>query len=251
MTLNTMIVDDEPLARQRLRTLLGDCTDPPTRVVAEAADAVTAMGLLAHQACDVVLLDIHMPGMDGLGLAQALRQLPNPPAVVFVTAHAEHALQAFDLEATDYLTKPVRLERLQAALKKAERTVPVHQAEEANLSSNFILIQDRGRTERVPLAEVVYLKAELKYVTVRTRTRTLIYDGSLSEFEDRHGPHWLRIHRNALVARHAVRSLEKHNDPLDPDDRGDGWAVRLEGVGEHLAVSRRQLTTVREVLGKG
>jgi two-component system response regulator AlgR len=172
MTLNILIVDDEALARQRLRTLLSDCADPPTQVVAEAADAVTAMGLLARQPCHVVLLDIHMPGMDGLGLAQALQQLPQPPAVVFVTAHAEHALQAFDLEALDYLTKPVRLERLQAALKKAERTFPIHKASEGNFYSNFILIQDRGRTERVPLADVVYLKAELKYVTVRTRSRT-------------------------------------------------------------------------------
>lgn len=251
MTLNILIVDDEALARQRLRTLLSDCADPPTQVVAEAADAVTAMGLLARQPCHVVLLDIHMPGMDGLGLAQALQQLPQPPAVVFVTAHAEHALQAFDLEALDYLTKPVRLERLQAALKKAERTFPIHKASEGNFYSNFILIQDRGRTERVPLADVVYLKAELKYVTVRTRSRTFIYDGSLGEFEARHGAHWLRIHRNALVACHAVRALVKHHDSQDLDDKGDGWAVRLDGVGEHLAVSRRQLATVREVLGKG
>lgn len=250
MTLDTMIVDDEPLARQRLRTLLGDCTDPATRVVAEAADAVTAMGLLARQTCDVVLLDIHMPGMDGLGFARALREMPHPPAVVFVTAHAEHALAAFDLEALDYLTKPVRLERLQASLKKAERTLQYQKATEADSAQNYILIQDRGRTERVPIAEVVYLKAELKYVTVRTRNRTLIYDGSLSEFEDRQGAHWLRVHRNALVARHAVRSLEKHHAPLDPEDRGDGWAVRLEGVPEQLLVSRRQLTAVREALGR-
>lgn len=247
MTLKIMIVDDEPLARQRLQTLLGDCSDPPTRVVAEAADAVSAMALLVRHPCDVVLLDIHMPGMNGLGLAQALQQLPQRPAVVFVTAHAEHAVQAFDLEALDYLTKPVRLERLQVALKKAERLIQSSQALEDDSMLNFILIQDRGRTERVPLADVRYLKAELKYLTVRTRDRTLICDGSLNEFEDLHGAHWLRIHRNALVARHAVRALEKHHDPED----GDGWAVRLEGVTEHLAVSRRQLPGVREVLGRG
>lgn len=247
MTLKIMIVDDEPLARQRLQTLLGDCSDPPSRVVAEAADAVSAMALLVRHPCDVVLLDIHMPGMNGLGLAQALQQLPQRPAVVFVTAHAEHAVQAFDLEALDYLTKPVRLERLQVALKKAERLIQSSQALEDDSMLNFILIQDRGRTERVPLADVRYLKAELKYLTVRTRDRTLICDGSLNEFEDLHGAHWLRIHRNALVARHAVRALEKHHDPED----GDGWAVRLEGVTEHLAVSRRQLPGVREVLGRG
>lgn len=251
MTLNIMIVDDEPLARQRLQTLLADCAAAPNRVVAEAGDAVSAMGLLARQPCDVVLLDIHMPGMDGLELAKVLGQLTPRPAVVFVTAHAEHAVKAFDLEVLDYLTKPVRLERLQAALKKAERTVVYDKALEQDLALNFVLIQDRGRAERVPLADVVFLKAELKYVTVRTRNRTLIYDGSLNEFEDRHGPHWLRIHRNTLVARHAIRSLEKHHDPADPDDRGDGWAVKLDGVPEQLAVSRRQLAGVREVLGGG
>ena len=98
-------------------------------------------------------------------------------------------------------------------------------------------------------ADIAYLKAELKYLTVRTAERAYIYDGTLSEFEDRHAAHWLRIHRNALVARHAIRALEKHVDPLDPDDKGDGWAVRLAGVPEHLVVSRRQLAAVREALG--
>lgn len=247
MTLSVLIVDDEPLARMRLRTLLGDCKEPSVLVVAEAGDAVTAMDLLARQPCDVALLDIHMPGLDGMGLAKAMQGLPRPPAVVFVTAHAEHALQAFELDALDYLTKPVRLERLQASLKKAERTLVSGQAPDTVSLLNFILIQDRGRTERVPVTDVVYLKAELKYVTVRTRSRTLIYDGSLSEFEERQGAHWLRVHRNALVARHAVRALEKHHDP----EEGDGWAVRLDGVEERLAVSRRQLAAVKQALGRG
>lgn len=245
-TLNVVVVDDEPLARLRLRTLLGDCREPAARVVAEAGDAAEAMSILTHQACDALLLDIHMPGADGLQLARHLRTLAHPPAVVFVTAHAEHAVEAFELEALDYLTKPVRLERLQAALRKIERRVESYKAQDADLSLNFLLIQDRGRTERVPLAEVVYLKAELKYVTVRTRERSYIYDGSLSEFEDRDGTHWLRVHRNALVARHAMRALERHHDP----EEGDGWAVRLEGVVEHLAVSRRQLAAVREALAQ-
>ena len=249
MTLLVLIVDDEPLARLRLRTLLGDCKDPGAMVVAEAADAVSAMDLLSRQPCDVALLDIHMPGMDGMGLAKAMRDLPQPPAVVFVTAHAEHALQAFELEALDYLTKPVRLDRLQATLKKAERTLQANKATGPDFSLNYIVIQDRGRTERVPVADVVYLKAELKYVTVRTRDRTLIYDGSLSEFEERQGAHWLRVHRNALVARHAIRALIKQPASQDLEDRSDGWAVRLEGVSEHLSVSRRQLAAVREALG--
>ena len=121
MSLQVLVVDDEALARSRLRTLLGDCTAPAATVAGEAANAAQAMELLRRSAFDVVLLDIHMPGADGLTLAQALRSLPQPPAVVFVTAHAEHAVQAFELEAVDYLTKPVRLERLQQALQKVER----------------------------------------------------------------------------------------------------------------------------------
>ena len=157
------------------------------------------------------------------------------------------SLRAFEVDAADYLTKPVRLERLRMALKKAEQRMSANKAEKPEKASNFVLIHDRGRTERVPLADIVYLRAELKYVTVRTAERTLIYDGSLAEFEERHGAHWLRIHRNALVARHAIRTLEKHHDA----EEGDGWAVRLVGVGEALAVSRRQLAAVRDALGKG
>lgn len=242
--LRVLVVDDEALARARLRTLLADCQAPAATVAAEAAEAVTAMHWLSHHACDVVLLDIHLPGTDGMRLAQSLRELPRPPAVVFVTAHAEHAVQAFELEALDYLTKPVRLERLQAALKKVELKTQYRQAQEPFSIENFLLIQDRGRTERVALPDILYLKAEWKYVTVRTAMAKHIYDGSLSELEQRYSGHWLRIHRNALVARHAVRSLEKHHDPQE----GEGWAVRLDGVAEHLVVSRRQLGAVRELL---
>jgi two-component system response regulator AlgR len=108
----------------------------------------------------------------------------------------------------------------------------------------MLIIQDRGRTERVPLAEVIYFKAELKYITVRTASRSYILDGSLSELEERHAQRFMRIHRNALIARHAVRALEKHFDP----EEGEGWAVRLNGIDELLAVSRRQLSAVREAI---
>ena len=148
-TLNVIVVDDEALARQRLRTLLGDCPDPLVYVSGEAADAVSAMTLLQHRPCDVVLLDIHMPGTTGLQLARAVRQLPSPPLVVFVTAHAEHALEAFDVEALDYLTKPVRLPRLQAALKKAEQATQHRKEASVDQAADFVLIHDRGRTERV------------------------------------------------------------------------------------------------------
>ena len=242
--LKILLVDDEALARSRLRALLGDCTAPASVVAAEAGDAVQAMNALQRQPFDAVLLDIHMPGADGLALARLIAGLPRPPAVVFVTAHAMHAVQAFELDAVDYLTKPVRLERLRQALQKVERVMQGRHAEVAEKDEETLLIQDRGRTERVPVAEVLYFKAELKYITVRTARRSYILDGSLSELDARLGSRFMRIHRNALIARHAVRALEKHFDP----EEGEGWAVRLNGLDELLTVSRRQLGAVREAI---
>jgi two-component system response regulator AlgR len=250
MGLHILIVDDEALARARLRTLLGDCTHtdlgPAITRVTEAGHAGEALELLQHTAVDVVLLDIHMPGMDGIQLAKALRSMgPQAPAIVFVTAHAEHAVTAFELDVADYLTKPVRLARLQQALQKAARAAsPAPAPPVADSSGESLLIHDRGRTERVPIAEVLYLKAELKYVTVRTALRSYILDASLSELEARHAPLFMRVHRNALVARRAIRALEKHFDP----EEGEGWAVRLEGIPELLIVSRRQTAAVRSAI---
>lgn len=244
MTLRVLIVDDEPLARARLRTLLGDCRAPAALATGEAGNAAQALALAQHQRFDVALVDIHMPGADGLQLAQALAALPAPPPVVFVTAHAEHAVQAFELEAADYLTKPVRLERLQAALQKIERLAQVAQAPTADSPPDWLLINERGRTLRLPLAEVLYVKAELKYLTVRTAQGSHLLEDSLSQLEERHGPRFLRIHRNALVARAAMRALVR-----DPEaQEGEGWAVQVAGVDEVLAVSRRQLAVVRAAL---
>lgn len=244
MRLKVLLVDDELLARSRLRTLLADCSAPAASVEAEAANATQAIEWLQRQQFDVALIDIHMPGADGLTLARTLRTLPKPPAIVFVTAHAEHAVQAFELEALDYLTKPVRLERLQQALQKVARLVHSAPAPGPAVPEEAVIIQERGRTERVPLSEVLYLKAELKYITVRTQARSYLLEASLSELEARYPTRFLRIHRNALVARHAVRALERHDDAQE----GEGWAVRLAGIDELLLVSRRQLTAVRELV---
>lgn len=246
MTLRVLIVDDEALARARLRTLLSECREPPALVAGEAANAADAMSLLARQRFDVALLDIHLPGADGMQLAAALRDVPAPPAVVFVTAHTDYAVQAFDIAAADYLTKPVRLERLQAALQKVKRLAPVDQAPEPDFDQKWLLISERGRTLRVPVADVLYLRAELKYVTVRTAAASHVLDGSLSQLEERFAERFVRIHRNALVARHAMRALVRHVDV----EEGEGWAVQLAGVDEVLAVSRRQLSAVRAALGQ-
>ena len=244
MTLKVLLVDDEALARARLRVLLADCRAPSAEVLAEAANAEQALTALRHLVVDVVLLDVRMPGISGVELAHTLAQLARPPAVVFVSAHAEHALQAFDVAAVDYLTKPVRLERLVQSLQKVERLLQLNSALQADTTADVLVIQDRGRTERVPLAEVLYLKAELKYITVRTANHSYILDGALSDLEEKYAAHLMRIHRNTLVARRGVRALVKHFDA----EEGDGWAIRLNGLEELLAVSRRQLSVVRAAL---
>jgi two-component system, LytTR family, response regulator AlgR len=242
--IRVLIVDDEPLARARLRTLLGDCVDPTAVVVAEAANAAQAVEALQRQPVDLALLDIHMPGADGLTLARTLRAKHKSPAVVFVTAHAEHAVTAFELEALDYLTKPVRLDRLKQSLQKVERSIGLLKPELSETADEFLLIQERGKLVRVPLDEILYLKAELKYLTVRTAHQTLLHDGSLGDLEAKYPAYFFRVHRNALVARRALRALEKHVDPAE----GEQWLLRLLHVDDTLAVSRRQLAQVREML---
>lgn len=251
--LRVLIVDDEPLARQRLALLVreigADAAGPAAEVIAELPGAAAVLQWLAQHEADVLLLDIQMPGMDGTALAAALRARGRPPAVVFVTAHAEHALQAFELEAADYLTKPVRRERLQAALARVARRVAGDAAAQAD--APVIVVTERGRLVRVPLHEVLYLKAELKYVTLRTARQTYLLDDALSDIEQRLGERFLRIHRNAVVAKAAVRALERR-PVADADDEGaETWAVRVAPVDEWLAVSRRQVGAVRDALRAG
>lgn len=240
-SLRLLLVDDEELARMRLRGLVAECASPLAVVAGEAANAGEALAWLAANDCDLVLLDIRMPGRDGMDLAAEIKGRSPAPAVVFVTAHADHALQAFELEAVDYLTKPVRRERLQAALQRvAQRAAASAEAEPV------IVVSELGRIVRVPVREVLYLKAELKYVTLRTAHHSHVLDDALSDLEQRLGSRFLRVHRNALVARHALRALERR--PAADDEGSEGWAVRVAPVDEWLAVSRRQVAAVREAM---
>lgn len=245
--LRILVVDDEPLARMRLRSLLENCREPRVEVVGEAGDAQAALLLLHDQPVDLVLLDIRMPGRDGLQLAAAFRTMAHCPMVVFVTAHGHHALRAFELDAVDYLTKPVQRDRLHAALQRAStRRWPPGTAPAPLDDAPVLVVSDRGRVLRIPVSEVLVLKAELKYVTLRTAGHAHLLDESLTELEQRLGSGFIRIHRNALVACHAVRELQRRSGK--DEGEGEGWAVRVAPLDEWLPVSRRQVAAVREAL---
>ena len=244
--LRVLIVDDEAPARRRLHEVLADCAAAcPTEVVGEANDGFSALTQLERGNIDLVLLDIRMPGMDGIECAGHIQKLGAPPAIIFTTAYDAYACQAFELNAIDYLLKPVRSERLLRALSKAHRltTVALQALREAHPKARTHLsVSEKGRIVLIPLVEILYLKAELKYVTVRTTTREFLLEESLSRLEEEFGDTFLRIHRNCLVARARVREVGK----LPGDD--DGHFLRLEGLSEALPVSRRQYSVLRDSL---
>jgi two-component system response regulator AlgR len=240
-----MIVDDEAPARRRMRDLLADCMAAvPHQVVMEAANGHEAIRGLSETEANLLLMDIHMPEMTGIEVARHLSGLENPPAVIFTTAYDEYAVKAFEVNAVDYLLKPVRAERLLAALQKAKSMPPLSRATLERIgteSRRFLSITERGRILLVPVADIVFLRAELKYVTIRTPEREYLIEESLTRLETEFAAQMVRIHRNALVARRAVKGFERTGD-----DEGDShWEVMLEGISERLPVSRRQWPTVK------
>ena len=246
--LRVFIVDDEPPARERIAELLEDCrAEVPNTLAGEAANGMEALARLPGAAADVVLLDIHMPGMSGIELARHLRGLERPPAVVFVTAFDQYAVQAFELNALDYLLKPVRVARLAAALRKAAgAAAPKREAlEQADPQPRrFLSAAERGRISLVPVADVLYLRAELKYVTARTSEREHLIEESLTQLEREFEQRFVRVHRNCLVARDRIRGLERL-----ADEEGEArWAVIVDGVAEPVAVSRRQWAAVKALV---
>jgi len=239
------VVDDEAPARARLRSLIEEI-GPPYRVVAEASNGADAVRAAEAEQVDLVLMDIRMPGMDGLDAAAALAERTTPPALIFVTAFEEHALAAFDSQAIDYLLKPIRKERLMRALQRAESlTRPQLQAVEALRapSPDFLSANVRGGVQRIALERVIYLRAEHKYVVARHAVGELLLEESLKSLEERLGGRFVRIHRNALVAVDALVGVEK--------DRGGHWYALLDGCEERLEVSRRHLAEVRQRLHAG
>ncbi|MBK6803610.1 MAG: response regulator transcription factor [Betaproteobacteria bacterium] len=245
--IRVMVVDDETPARRRLRELLDDCSASlPIAVVGEAANGREALDLMQLAPPDLVLTDINMPDMDGIELARHLLKLPHPPVVVFTTAFHEHALEAFEVNAVDYLVKPVRVQRLLLALQKVPRLRPLSAERISHLPSNarrFLSVTERSRVVLVPIDDVIFLKAELKYITIRTKDREFLLEESLTRLEQEFGHRFVRVHRNCLVARDAVRGFDRRVN----DDGDAHWEVLLNGLDETIPVSRRQQGIVREL----
>lgn len=248
--LRLLIVDDEAPARARLRDLLGDIAgELPNVVVGEAADGIEALELLAQpdMRVDVALVDIRMPRLDGIGLAQQLAaRQGDAPAVIFTTAYDQYAVHAFELNAIDYLLKPVRAPRLLAALNKLPRRAPDAAAmrQLAPEGRQHLNSTERGRILLVPVADILFLRAEQKYVTARTAEREYLIEESLTHLEEEFADRYVRVHRNCLVARHAISGVERETG----SDGETYWAVLLRGIADRLPVSRRQWPQVKALL---
>jgi two-component system response regulator AlgR len=243
--MRVFIVDDEAPARSRLRVLLADIRNEfPNEVVGEAANGVEAVAQIVPGEVDVVLADIRMPSMDGIELARHLGRLSPAPGVVFTTAYDQYAVQAFELNAIDYLVKPVRAQRLVAALQKAQRSGPPSQEalqKAASEGRRHFSVGERGRILLVPVADVLYLRAELKYVTARTVEREYVLDESLTHLETEFAETFVRVHRSCLIARRAIAGFERTQD----DAAEAQWSVIVRGSNERLPVSRRQWSIVK------
>jgi two-component system response regulator AlgR len=239
--MKVVLADDEPVARERLRTLLAEFDD--VELVAEAADGHAALHACAEHAPDVVLLDIAMPGIDGLEAARHLAAFEPRPAVVFCTAYDAHALSAFEAAAVDYLVKPVRAERLAAALERA-RTFVAGRRSAAGTGSggrrSHLCARMRGSLRLIPIEDVHYLQAEEKYVVVHHARGEDLIEESLKSLEEEFAERFVRIHRNCLVARHEIVELHRAAD-------GHVQAILRHG-DKPLEVSRRCVAQVREVV---
>jgi two-component system response regulator AlgR len=244
--LRVVIADDEAPARSRIRDLLEDCAGSfPIELAGEAANGRELLALLEETSADVVLLDIRMPEMDGLEVAQHMLKLPEPPSVIFTTAYNEHALKAFELHAVDYLLKPIRLRRLHDALTRVRAITPLRLEILQQITPDartHLSVLERGKVVLIPVPEILYLRAELKYVTIRTAAREHLLEESLSKLEQEFSEQFVRIHRSCLVAKAHITGFEKEG--------GEGearWMVTLAGLDEKLPVSRRQQHIVKEM----
>jgi two-component system response regulator AlgR len=241
--MRVLIADDEPLARRRLASLLAGVAG--VEVVGEAADGEATLAAVERLHPDLVLLDIRMPGMDGLAAARRMLERDEPPAVIFCTAYEEHALAAFEAEAVDYLVKPVRRDRLLSALERARRYGGLPDPQTAATAApgrqrSHVCARVRGEMRIVPVAQIAYFLADAKYVEVHHDRGEVLIEDSLVSLEQEFGDRFVRVHRNCLVARDRIEALGRNAD--------NEVIVRLRGRPEELEVSRRNLPLLRRLV---
>ena len=237
-----LVADDESLARSRLCSLIEELQD--YQVCGEAASGEETVSLCEQEKPDVVLLDIRMPGMDGLQAARYLAELEPPPAVIFTTAYDEYALKAFETHAVDYLVKPIRQQRLAESLKRVQTLTQGQLSALADMSQDgqrrHVSVNDRGNLQLIAIEDIIYFQAEQKYTTVCHLQGKALIEEPLKSLEKDFADRFLRIHRNALVALEYIEGLDK---------RSDGRVnIRLRNTPDTLEVSRRHLAEVRRRL---
>ena len=241
--MRVLIVDDEQPARERLSNLISALNG--YQVCGQAVNGMDALEQVQQSHPDIVLMDIRMPGMDGLEAARHLAQLESPPAVIFATAYSDHALEAFDTRAVGYLLKPVRRDQLHQTLDNARR---LNQAQLAELDDELQPTRTRShicarlanRLELIAIEKIIYFQADQKYVSVRYQEGTVLIEESLKSLEQEFGQQFLRIHRNALIDKHQLSGIEKTTD--------GHFQVCFDVIPDRLEISRRHLPEIRRFL---
>ncbi len=227
--LRALVVDDETPARERLTALLRELEQ--VEVVGEARDAMDALRQITTLAPELLYLDVRMPGMSGLELARHLARLDDPPAIIFTTAHGEHAMEAFEAEAVGYLLKPIRKEKLAAATERAQKLSTTQLEAVSTPARTHLAVRTRSELRMLRVEDVISLVAQDKYTTVRHTGGEDLIEDSLRTLEAEFGERFLRIHRGALVNRDFIESVERTADGTH--------LISLRGIDEALPVSRR------------
>ena len=240
--MKVLIVDDEAPARDRLTHMVSSMTD--MEMSGHAANGLEAVRMVQDSHPDVVLMDIRMPGMDGLEAARHLSEMDEPPAIIFTTAYSEHALEAYDANAVDYLVKPIRQEKLEKSLAKARKLTKAQVAalniETDNSGRSHICARIRGNLELIPVDDIVYFQADQKYITVRHTAGEVLIEDALKNLEIEFEGRLIRIHRNALVSTNYVAGMEKNIDGR--------FVVNFKTIDDKLEISRRHVAEVRKFL---
>ena len=242
-----LIVDDEPLARERLHRQLQEINaDSDIHCeIFEAENGLIALEQSELHNPDIVLLDIRMPGMDGIEAANKLSQLETPPAIIFTTAYDEYAIDAFESNAISYLLKPIRKEKLEKAIQSAKRLNRVQlqsiQTEESEPKNEYLSVRIHSGLRKIELNDIFYFQAEHKYVTVKYRGGEVLIEDSLKSLETRFDEKFIRIHRNALISKQQLVAIRK--------DQQGRYLTELKDVDEKIEVSRRHVAAVRKFLG--